>query len=180
MHESILDTERLILKSVSPSLIHEIFETKEKNEIKCFFNADETAFAKLQIMHEKGMETFNLSLYYFLIVSRESNEIIGECGFHTWNINHRRAEVFYFLKKDSDKQKGFMSEALPCVINYGFTTMNLHRIDAKIAAWNIPSVKLILKNGFIKEGTLREDYFFNGEHQDSDCYSLLIHEWEKR
>jgi ribosomal-protein-alanine N-acetyltransferase len=180
MHEVLLETERLTLKSVTPYMINECFRKKQKTEIMEIFAADETAYAKLLTMNEKGMETFNLSLLYFLLVNKLNKEIIGECGFHSWNINHHKAEAFYLMKKDEHKKNGYMTEAIPFVLKYGFTQMNLHRIDAKIASWNIASTKLIVKNGFQKEGTLREDYFFNGEHQDSDCYSLLKHEWEKR
>lgn len=49
-----------------------------------------------------------------------------------------------------------------------------------VAKCNKPSVKLIEKNGFIFEGTLREDYIVNGVHDDSDCYSLLKQEWERQ
>lgn len=70
-----------------------------------------------------------------------------------------------------------MTEALKEVLNFGFTTLNLHRIEALVASWNIPSVKLLQHYGFTKEGTMREDYVVNGKHEDSDCYSLLKREW---
>jgi ribosomal-protein-alanine N-acetyltransferase len=71
-----------------------------------------------------------------------------------------------------------MTEAIKPVLKYGFETLNLHRIEAKVADWNIPSIKLLLRSGFTKEGTLTQDYFHEGAYHDSDCYVLLRHEWD--
>jgi len=177
MSEATLQTNRLLLKPLTPQTLHEWFETKTLAEVKAFLNVEEAAFQLYKAMYEKGMETFRISHYSFLLIEKESNLVIGECGFHTWNPTHRRAEIFYALRRDAYKQKGFMSEALPLVIRYGFEHMNLHRIAALVAPENKPSLKLLHTQGFVFEGRLREDYVVNGTSESSDCYSLLKHEW---
>ncbi|MFM2048211.1 MAG: hypothetical protein RI955_759 [Bacteroidota bacterium] len=176
--EIILSTERLLLKGISPQVIHHLFNNKTKAEIIQFFAFDEAGYLHFKNMHEKGMETYSLSLFFFLLIDKQTNLPIGECGFHTWNKKHNRADAFYLLRNDADKQKGLMSEAFPIVLKYGFEEMKLHRVAAMIADWNTASKKLLLKNNFKKEGTLREDYFIDGSNQDSDCYSLLKWEWQ--
>lgn len=174
-----IQTPRLILKSITPTLIHNLFKEKTPDEIKAFFEADEQAYEQLKMMHEKGMETHRISLFYFLLINKHTNKIIGDCGFHTWNKTHRRAELFYNLKNDSDKRKGLMTEALGKVIAFGFEDLGLHRIQALAASYNTPSIKLLVRYGFTKEGTAREDYVVDGLNEDSECYSLLKWEWEK-
>lgn len=172
-----LHTERLLLKGITPSLIHHLFNTKTREEIVRFFGMDEAGYNHYKDMHEKGMETHRLSLFVFLLIEKESGLPLGECGFHTWNATHRRAEVFYMLRKDEYKQKGYMREALKAVLEFGFTQMNLHRVEALIADWNIPSLKLLQRYGFTREGVMREDYCVAGKNEDSTCYSLLKREW---
>ncbi len=179
MENKEINTNRLILKPITPKIIHDLFNTKSKNEIQEFLGLDENGYEHYKNMHENGMETNRISMFLFLIIDKSNNLPIGECGFHTWNKTHSRTELFYHIKNDENKQKGFMTEALTKVIEYGFLELNLHRIQALVANWNTPSVKLLLKNGFTKEGTMREDYFENGKQEDSDCYSLLKWEWEK-
>ena len=174
-----IDTQRLHLKSITPAFIHEMFETKSKGEIISYFGFDEAGFELYRDMNEKGMETHRISLFVFLLVDKETGLPIGECGFHTWNKTHNRTEVFYNMRDDSHKQKGYMTEALEAVLKYGFTELNLHRIEALIAAENEPSLRLLIRYGFSKEGTVREDYVVNGINEDSDCYSLLQREWDK-
>ena len=174
-----IDTQRLRLKSITPAFIHQMFDTKSREEIISYFGFDEAGFELYKDMHKKGMETHRISLFVFLLVEKETGLPIGECGFHTWNKTHNRTEVFYNMRNDSHKQKGYMTEALEAVLKFGFTELKLHRIEALIAADNEPSLKLLLRYGFSKEGTMREDYFVNGTNEDSDCYSLLKWEWKK-
>ena len=174
-----IETERLLLKGITPSLIHELFATKTKHELMDFFGFDEDGYFHVKTMHEKGMETHSISLFYFLLIDKQSNLPIGECGFHSWNLKHRRAELFYKLHKDSDKRKGYMSEAIKIVLEYGFTKLNLHRVAAMVANSNTPSVKLVHNNKFTFEGTMREDYNVNEINENSECYSLLKTEWEQ-
>jgi [ribosomal protein S5]-alanine N-acetyltransferase len=174
-----IPTKRFILKSITPAIIHELFNTLSKDEIINYFGFDEAGFEHCKTMHEKGMETHRISLFFFLLIEKESGLPIGECGFHTWNSSHNRAEVFYSIRNDANKRKGFMTEALKSVLNFGFTKLNLHRVEALIAAENEPSLKLLLRYGFVKEGIMREDYVVDGKNEDSDCYSLLKWEWGK-
>lgn len=168
-----LQTERLLLKGISPSLIHHLFQTLDKEQIVRFLGLEESEFTQYQQMHEYGMETFRISVFYFLLVNKETHLPMGNCGYHTWNRTHNRAEIFYKLNNESDKQKRYMSEALPVVLNYGFEQMNLHRIEAFVASRNQPSVRLLQNAGFVKEGTAREHYFIDGKYEDSGIYALL-------
>jgi ribosomal-protein-alanine N-acetyltransferase len=175
-----IQTARMILKPVTPAIVSNLFETQSPDEIKSFFQIEKEEFENLKLMNDHGMESFRISLYYFLLIDKTSNEIIGECGFHTWNVFHGRADIFYKLKSDDIKQKGYMKEALFKVLEYGFENLDLHRIQALVADNNIPSLKLLERFGFQKEGRLREDYLVNGIYEDSECYSLLKREWEAK
>jgi [ribosomal protein S5]-alanine N-acetyltransferase len=173
-----LTTERLKLLPLTPSIIHELFNNKTKEEICNYLGLDDDGFDFYQSMHQKGMETFRISMHHFILVHKETNKAIGECGFHTWNPTHRRAEVFYKINQEEHKQKGYMTEALPAVLNYGFTHMNLHRVQALIDSSNTASLKLLQRFGFVYEGIARQDYVVNDTSEDSDCYSLLQTEWK--
>ena len=173
----LIETPRLLLKSITPVLIHSLFKEKSKEAIMRYFNIEEAGYAHLKEMHERGMETHRISLFYFLLFDKETQECIGECGFHTWNKTHHKADLFYSLRADTYKQKGFMTEALKEVIAFGFTELQLHRQAALVASWNIASVKLLEHFKFTQEGILREDYIVNDIYEDSVSYSLLKQEW---
>lgn len=179
LDQIIIETPRLLLKSITPQILHKIFESMDREEIMRYFGFDDAGFNHHLAMHKGGMETHRYSLYYFLLLENQSRLTIGECGFHSWNRPHNRAEVFYNMRSDDHKNKGFMTEAMAQVLKFGFTKLNLHRIQALVAAENEPSLKLLKRYGFKFEGVMREDYQVDGIQEDSVSYSLLKWEWEK-
>lgn len=175
-----LQTQRLKLKPVTPLSVTELFYTKTEQEIAAQFGLNEKGFEYLKTMYAGGLESYSSSFHYFLLCDKENETVLGECGYHSWNKRHAKAEIFYNLRSDAVKQKGYMKEALGEVLRFGFTELKLHRIEAKVSDTNIPSVKLLQHYGFKKEGTKKEDYFVDGIYEDSDFYALLKAEWEER
>jgi [ribosomal protein S5]-alanine N-acetyltransferase len=174
-----LETPRLLLKPITPSLIHEMFNSWIKEDIYGYFGFGDSDYEHYKTMHEKGMETHRISLYAFVLVRKSDNLPIGECGFHTWNRSHRRTELFYHLRKDEYKRQGLMTEALGAVLTFGFTELGLHRVEAKAAPENTASIALLKKYDFTYEGIAREDYEVDGKNEDSVQYSLLKHEFKQ-
>lgn len=177
---SMLETKNLWLKDITPSFIHQLITTCTEEEVCTTMGCAKQDYEHYKSMHELGMETHRISLYAFLLIDKKSELPIGECGFHTWNKTHRRAEIFYVMRNELFKNRGLMKEAVEAVLNFGFTQLNLHRVEALIDANNLPSLKILQRFKFKKEGIMREDYVVNGKNEDSDCYSLLKWEWDNQ
>jgi ribosomal-protein-alanine N-acetyltransferase len=175
--ESIV-TNRLILKKLTPEIYKDLFENYSDTAIKEYFGftTDEELNAEKE-NYAKGIATFNRSFINFAITEKETGNVIGFCGFHTWYPKHLRAEIGYSLNDDIHKRKGYMTETLDAVLRYGFGIAKLHRVEALIAEENEASLKLLQKFGFQYEGRLREHYNVNGVMEDSILYSLLKHEF---
>lgn len=174
----IIQTPRLRMHSITPAFIHELFTAKEKNEIIRILGVDEEGYEKYKKMYEEGTETFSISMFYFLLRDAETEDPVGECGFHTVYKRHGKAELFYNIHEPF-RRKGLATEAVKAVLEFGFNELKLHRVAAFVADYNTPSVRLLQRFGFTKEGILREDYLVGDRYEDSDGYSLLKGEWEK-
>jgi ribosomal-protein-alanine N-acetyltransferase len=179
MEFEIIHTSNLRLRKISP-LVHDyVFKNYSDAELKHFFGIlTESELSSAKEKYNKGYITFNKSFLYFQLLDK-TGEVFGSIGYHTWYLDHRRAEIFYLLNTDEHKGQGIMSEAIRTVLKYGFEEMNLHRVEAFIGPANIPSAKLVLKCGFVKEGYLREHYIKNEVLQDSLVFSLLRTEFRK-
>ncbi len=175
MDFEVIETNRLYLRKLTDEMYEDILLNCSDEEIVLYLNPSDLEKEKLKA--KKGFSTFNKSMLNFQLIDKKTNEIIGWCGFHTWYEDHHRAEIGYELLSDNNKSKGIMSEALEAVISYGFNTMQLHRIEAFIGPDNIPSLKLVEKFGFTKEGHLRNHYLKNGIYEDSVVFSLLKNEY---
>lgn len=179
-HESgIIFTERLLLREMNPECYLQVMGLSDA-DIKHFFGMQsDEELVKEKERYQLGMTMSGRSFLYFHLVEKDSNLVIGWCGYHTWFPYHRRAEIGYVLNQDAYKGNGFMREAFPVILRFGFEQMNLHRIEALISPGNQPSLKLVERAGFKKEGLLREHYMNDGIAEDSIVFSLLQHEFDK-
>ncbi|MBL0341097.1 MAG: GNAT family N-acetyltransferase [Bacteroidetes bacterium] len=176
----ILTTERLLLREINPLIYHQVMTGLNEGEIKEFFGfttGEEVAYERERF--KQGVTMAGRSFLYFHLMELSTKIVVGWGGYHTIFTQHKRAELGYVLNEDQFKGKGYMKEALPHIIQYGFESMKLHRIEALIEPNNIPSLKLINRFGFTKEGTLRDHYMKNNKLEDSVLFSLLPYEYLK-
>ena len=108
---------------------------------------------------------------YFAITSSNSGNLLGEIIFEI-DAKHRRAELGYWLGEPY-WGRGFMKEALPALLDYGFHTLKFNRIFARAFIRNSASLKILEQAGFQREGVLRQDMFKDGEFFDVALYGLL-------
>ena len=180
MEFQFLTTKRLKLRMITPEVFNYIFQTYTEDEIKSFLNTkNDTDYQKWKLKYEKGITGYNRSFLLFQLIDKTSNQILGGCGYHNWFAEHSRSEIGYDLHDDAYKRNGYMSEALEAIIAYGFTSMNLNRIEACIGPQNIASRKLIEKMNFKQEGILKEHFCSNGIIGDSIIYALLKRDYNQ-
>lgn len=69
-----------------------------------------------------------------------------------------------------------MKESANAVLQYLFTRANLHRIYALVEPGNIPSISVLEKSGFTREGVQREVEWKNEGFIDLIWFALLEQE----
>lgn len=177
MHLQTLETNRLRLTGFTPVDMKFIFENLSKSEIKEILgHRSETEFLKEEQKQKNGYSSYNRSFILFLLTEKESGRKIGRCGLHNWNKEHQRAEIGYAMEDENFKKLGLMSEAVKEIIDYGFHDLKLNRIEALVGIENVPSLKIIQKNNFKKEGVLRQHFYVDGRFEDTIIFSKLIAE----
>lgn len=116
------------------------------------------------------------TLFQWGIALAESDRLIGTTTLFEIDDEHRRCGVGLALAR-SAWGKGYASEAFTRIIRFAFETLDLHRIEADPDPDNIASIKLCERQGFKREGLLRERYWLNGQAMDAAFYGLLRSEW---
>jgi ribosomal-protein-alanine N-acetyltransferase len=114
--------------------------------------------------------------YRWGLERKDDGRLIGTCGLFRWNRSWHNCVIGYEIARDCHGQ-GYMREALNAILEYGFTEMELHRIQAEMHPDNAASSGLATRVGFRFEGVHREQGFWSGSFHDLNCYSLLQHEW---
>jgi [ribosomal protein S5]-alanine N-acetyltransferase len=110
------------------------------------------------------------------VALKDSNKLIGTCDFVHWYPNHGRAVIGYVLGKKY-WGRGIITNAVKEMINFGFESMKLNRIEARCKIENIGSEKVMIKNGMKFEGILRQSMYAKSKYHDLKIYSILRSEY---
>ncbi|MDO6405028.1 GNAT family N-acetyltransferase [Pantoea phytobeneficialis] len=92
---------------------------------------------------------------------RETGEAIGLFGCNPEWEPYRQAEVGYMMLHRFTGQ-GYGSEALGALCTF-LLQAEFHKLKALVVEGNWPSRRILEKNDFVLEGTLRDNYLLNGQ-----------------
>jgi len=84
---------------------------------------------------------------YWGIVTPDANVVMGCICLWKFSEDHTTAEIGYDLSI-SAQGKGYMTEAMNAVLEFGFTTLGLSTIEAYTQSNNDSSIRLLKKFGF--------------------------------
>lgn len=170
-----ISTQRLLLRAISPNDANEIIAIRSNKGTMKYIDRPLTVSTEdaLQLIKKITDGTVaNEAITWAITLQNNTSLLIGTIGFWKVDKEHRRAEIGYLLHSDHH-QKGIMQEAIFAVLDFGFTNMQLHSVEANINPANEASKKLLIKNKFIQEAYFKENFFYNGKFLDSVIYSLL-------
>ena len=117
--------------------------------------------------------------FQIAIELKETRMLIGDCGLKISGPDNRQAEIGYTLSR-AYQGKGIASEAVSCLLDYLFTTLELHRVIAITDCENAASVALLERLGLRREGHFIQNIWFKGKWGDEYLYAILKHEWPRK
>lgn len=113
------------------------------------------------------------------ITLKDTGEFIGTCGFHNMQLRSFRAEIGYEIAQ-SHWNKGYVTEAILAMLEFGFGMLKLNRIEALVYPENVGSHRALEKIGFKEEGLLREYAYFRETFTDLVMHSILKSEYLRK
>ncbi len=114
----------------------------------------------------------------FVIVTIEGDKMIGTVSLEDINNINRTATLGIFIGDKDYRDKGYGTEAIKLILEYGFKYMNLNNIKLDLMAFNTRALKCYEKCGFKEYGRRRKCKFINGKYYDSISMDILAEEFE--
>jgi [ribosomal protein S5]-alanine N-acetyltransferase len=171
-----IETDRLILRKFEMTDAQSVFdhwlsdERVTDNRINpAHKSVSETVERVQNIISQYESEDF----CYWAIELKDTGELIGEIDLYDFDKATENCEVSYSLGFKWWNQ-GYGTEALKAVVEFGFRTMNIHKITAAHNTDNPASGRIMRKVGMEQEGIIRH-MIRNSKNQYKDCavYGLL-------
>lgn len=170
----ILHSERVLLREIRDVDAEAIFAFKSDVEVTRHYGQEPHRtladthdwLRRLDESYRRGED------FAWLVTLNTDGSVAGLITLWNFDASRRCAELGYELAREYQHQ-GIMSEATAKVIEFGFATLGLHRIEANPLTENAASVALLRILGFKLEGILHERIYFRGAFYDQAYYALL-------
>ncbi|HEY8364995.1 MAG TPA: GNAT family protein, partial [Haloplasmataceae bacterium] len=157
-NKPIIETSRIILRPLNPSDVPALKEWMPDKSIYTYWGKGPGKTDKnpelLFTKKDRPTKSFHLG-----IVLKEINKTIGELWVYLIE-NDRMAKIAVRVAK-SYQGKGIASEAIKVMLDFCFTHTELKRIWTDVDVRNIPSIKILEKYGFRREGHIRQGKMVN-------------------
>ncbi len=168
-----IQTPRLLLRQLERSDAEELFVYAQDERVaRPGMWEPYSSFADCAAHIDQLIASYESYLMWWALVHRADDRLIGRVEISRWSRENARAELSYALHHDYWGQR-LMTEAVTAAIEYGWNTLDLHRLEATVLPNNLASIRLLTSLGMEREGTMRHHRMLWGEWVDVDLYSMI-------
>ncbi|MGG0188394.1 GNAT family N-acetyltransferase [Bacillus rhizoplanae] len=177
----VLESQNLVLKKIEDVHLQNVY---------AIYNNDKV-FEYCGIIPKHNMKTVSKMIQHFerdyikqsrikwgIFRKNESDTLVGIIEAMDFNRKVNMVTIGYFLA-EKYWGKGIAPEAVHAIVKFLFEEVHINRIQAEVKPANEISKKVLLKNGFIKEGLLRQATLWSGKGVvDLEIYSILQEDYK--
>lgn len=175
-------TSRLTLREVSladlPG-IHELLslpETDKFNTTGIPENMEATAQLVLGWLEE--IKNPQRNAYVFSAELMHPRQFIGLIALYLGKPTYKKGEIWVKIHSNY-WNKGYATEGVKQILNFAFSDLNIHRVEAGCAVDNLASKRVLEKVGMVQEGLFRENLPIRGQWIDNFEFAMLQSDFEK-
>lgn len=176
-----LSSARLLLRQPTRADADAVLRVFSDQEVVRYYNVDlmvsrDDAVSLIEGRRRRYETGYGIRWGIYL---RDSGLYVGSCGFEVLHRPWRYGEIGYELGREH-WGNGYMTEALRTIIRYGFTQLELHRVEAQVEPENTASKAVLLRIGFKEEGIARDRGYWRRQYHDLAQFGLIAPEFIER
>jgi len=126
---------------------------------------------------DQAVEQQGRDRYHYVICLLDDGRPIGATDLREINLEDGHAAFGIVIGEKDQWNRGYGTDALNAICDFGFGQLRLERIELDVYADNARAQRSYEKAGFRLEGTLRHGHFADGRFFDVQRMALLRDEW---
>lgn len=168
----VLWTDRLLLRSLRQSDFSTLSELFSDPQVIQYVNrgGQPTPIRARRLLNQIRSSSSKLDSLHYGICWKGREQIIGITSFQHWNEHSGTAQIGYILNR-SCWGMGVATEAVQRLLNFGFTELNLQKVEARCYEANVSSEQVLRKSGMSYERTLPS---FGWSQEDGQTQDTLL------
>ena len=176
-----LETPRLILRRMKVSDSADMYDYARRPEVTRYLlwrPHTDVEYTRRYLEYLGGR--YRIGAHYeWAVIHKQTDRMIGTCGFARVDTAHNCAELGYVLHPDFHGQ-GIMTEACERVLQFGFQVLGLNRIEARYMFGNDASRRVMNRIGMLFEGVQRSAMLVKGSYRDIATCAILAKDYRAR
>jgi RimJ/RimL family protein N-acetyltransferase len=135
------------------------------------------SLAQVEQRAERSAENIGDERYDFVICLLDDERPIGVGMLFDLDRLNGSAELGIFIGEKAEWGKGYGTDAVNSLVDFGFGSLRLERIWLEVWTENPRAQRSYEKSGFVLEATLRHDRYEGGRFTDGHVMSIVRDEW---
>ena len=124
----------------------------------------------------KARSAIPRKIHTFAVVERTSSQVIGGCGLEQCDGTGRHFAFGYCLHRNW-WGRGIGKEAASALVQFGFGTLQAHRLWAHVFVGNAASIRILERLAFRREGLALQSLYLRNSWHDILTFAQLRSEW---
>lgn len=180
------DTQARVIKFLQGESVY--LRPIEKEDAENCYNSLFNAEVRRLTGTQKSFSRTNIDLFIdkisqddsrvdLIIALQENHQIIGDIVLMDIDFQNRNASIRVAINSEEYFGKGYGTEAMRLMLDYGFGVLNLHRIELEVFSFNERAIHTYEKLGFKREGLKRDYLYYDYKYHDAIIMSILQDEF---
>ncbi|SMF90300.1 ribosomal-protein-alanine N-acetyltransferase [Paenibacillus uliginis N3/975] len=178
-----IKSDEFILKKIDVSHLDEVYEIYNNDRVFEYCGIipkHNKNTVKSMIGHFERDYNKRTRVKWGIFSNQKPERLVGIIEASDFNQKVNMVTIGYFLAECNWGQ-GIATNAVAMLLRYLFEEVQVNRIHAEVMPPNEASKEVLLKNGFTKEGMLRQASLWSGKGiVDLEIYSILKQEYEEK
>lgn len=113
-------------------------------------------------------------VHQFVVCRNIDKMPLGSVYLQNFEEKNKKAEEGIFLGEEQAYGKGVGTEAAKLMLNYAFEYLKLHKVLARVLAYNQASLRMHQKAGYVQEAYFKDELFLDGKYEDLVFFVIII------
>jgi RimJ/RimL family protein N-acetyltransferase len=165
------------LRAVEPSDYVLLCRWLNQSDVMMYWGRPGNTVSLDEVVRSEQAQAARGNSQKYIVETREGHPI-GQIDYYDLDWQARSTWVSILIADTAFWGGGYGTDAMRTLLNYLFRQLGLHRVTLTAHESNGRAIRSYEKNGFVREGLLRDWAYFDGRWENGVIMSVLDREFE--
>jgi len=163
----VLETDRFVLRRLTVADAPAMFHLLHEEEVGQYSGRPQLRRMSeaVELIRNIGLEFATRRSIRWGVSESMEGQVLATVGLHHWDRYHRHIGIGFDVARDHWGE-GIASEAVEIVTDFAMNVLDVNRVEAEVMAENDGCLKVLERQGYVREGLQVDRMYHRGTFQD--------------